>query len=243
MSDAFPPHLYPFRPAEHDGVMIGAAYVPARSLAEVDTCLAVEGVAPLEQRTPVLAVGSNASPSRMLWKLEQAGASTVLPFLQVRATDLTVGFSAHVSRAGYVAAAPAPAPGETTTLWCSWLDAGQLECLDATEPTYRRVDAPGSATTVPGCVPVTGAQLYVSRRGLVTDPRTGDVLPLTTQADLHEVLRPLLPALPCGDAPDVCALLAEDAELRQSMTDGLQELLRARPGSADRLVAAGKETR
>ena len=97
------------------------------------------GAAPLAERTLVVAVGSNASPDVMRCKFARAGVDATVPFVRVRLGGIAVGHSAHVSLAGYVAAAPYHAPGATATFTASLLDDDQLECLDETERTYTRL--------------------------------------------------------------------------------------------------------
>ncbi|MDI3417207.1 hypothetical protein [Streptomyces luteolus] len=121
----------------------------------------------LDRRHPVLAVGSNACPAQVAYKLARRSLSTDVPMVPVRVRGIGIGCSAHVGRAGYVAAAPYPDPDSTLTLVLSWLDDAQLAAVDATElPNYRRrwldeshVDAGGP-----------GAWIYTGERGVLAGP-------------------------------------------------------------------------
>lgn len=94
----------------------------------------------LSGRVPVAAVGSNASPTVLRAKLG-ALLRTGLPVARATVRYLGIGHSAHVSTRGYVAAAPFRRAG-AAPVTVAWLDAAQLEAMDATEPNYRRVRLP-----------------------------------------------------------------------------------------------------
>ncbi|MDI3404495.1 hypothetical protein [Streptomyces cavernicola] len=124
----------------------------------------------LERRHPVLAVGSNACPAQVAYKLRQRSLGSDVPMIPVPVRGIGVGCSAHVGRAGYVAAAPYPDPDRSRTLVLSWLDDAQLAAVDDTElPNYRRrwLDE----TYVMG----SGAWIYTGERGVLAGP---DGLPL-----------------------------------------------------------------
>ncbi|WP_329214063.1 hypothetical protein OG352_03100 [Streptomyces sp. NBC_01485] len=93
-------------------------------------------------RTPVVAVGSNASPAQLRHKMAEFGITSPVPMVRARVTGIDVGVSAHVSRLGYVSASPVNAPAVTRELFVIWLDAEQLAVVDATEPNYDRVLLP-----------------------------------------------------------------------------------------------------
>jgi len=153
-------------------------------------------------RSPVLASGSNASPDVLRDKLGPrlgGGADHQVPLTPVTVPGLGVGHSAHVSRPGYVAAAPYRArdagapPGATYAL--AWFTPTQLERLDETEPQYRRAllpdDLPVRTRSTGQLVP--GAQLYISRHGLLAED--GVPLPLRSQQEVFDWLRGRLPCL------------------------------------------------
>lgn len=93
-------------------------------------------------RTPVVAVGSNASPAQLRHKTAEFGVTSPIPMVRARVTGIDIGVSAHVSRLGYVSASPVHAPAVTRELFVIWLDAEQLAMVDATEPNYDRVLLP-----------------------------------------------------------------------------------------------------
>ncbi len=148
-------------------------------------------LAVLAGRTPVVAVGSNASPHVLVGKL--AGLlETGLPTAPALVDDLVIGHSAHVSARGYIAAAPDLFPGALSDLVVGWFDAAQLARLDETEPNYRRVALPSSCRLGDGSA-VVGVQLYVSIHGLLADE--GEVLPLRPQGAVLAWLTEHLPEL------------------------------------------------
>ncbi len=159
--------------------------------------------------TPVVAVGSNASPQVLIDKLGPVLGDS-LPeqiVLQVYAVPgLRVGHSAHVSAGGYVAAAPfliapflanrdhplsTPATAtEAPAYSVGWFNPRHLAALDATEPHYRRILLPAAVAPVPG------AQVYVSRHGVIGE--SGRALTLRGQRDIYGWLRARLPCLQEG---------------------------------------------
>lgn len=146
--------------------------------------------ATLAGRTPVLAVGSNASPEVLRAKLGGLLA-TGLPVAPAVAEDLTVGHYAQVSTRGFIAAAPATAPGVHSDLSLGWFDPDQLARLDETEPNYRREVLPSACTWTGGRID--GVRVYVSEHGLLADE--GEVLPLLPQAEVLAWLAERLPHL------------------------------------------------
>jgi len=131
-------------------------------------------------RTPVAAVGSNASPAVLARKLSPLATGTV-PLELRRLTGVRIGHSAHVSAGGYIPAAPCVGEGSLRVV-VGWFEADQLALLDASEPNYvrRRLDAELDG--------------YVSRWGVVAIE--GRIVELTSQQELLQRLRP--PALSDG---------------------------------------------
>lgn len=135
-------------------------------------------------RTPVLAVGSNASPGQLRHKMAEFGITSPIPMVLGRVTGLHVGVSAHVSRMGYVSASPFQAPGAVRELFVLWLDARQLAVVDASEGVplpdgnYGRALLPWPAVRVelPDGTTLPGVHAYVNRHGVLHDgtgaPRT-----------------------------------------------------------------------
>lgn len=143
----------------------------------IDEALAALGSAPLAQRTPLVAVGSNASPGQLRRKFERAGIPAVVPLVWARVTGVQVAHSAHVSAPGYVPAAPVASPGTTARCLMVWVDPVQLACLDATEVSnYRRVPMPEDLEVtleLPDHPRPQGCAMYLTRRGVLTASALG----------------------------------------------------------------------
>ncbi|WP_312866286.1 hypothetical protein [Streptomyces boluensis] len=173
------PLTYPGRPVPWPALLVGERLLRVEPGPGPLGALRVEGggrldgyVDDLDRRHPVLAVGSNASPAQVAYKLARDRLSGVVPMLPVTVRGIGVGCSAHVGRAGYVAAAPYPDPEATRTLVLSWLDDAQLAAVDATEvPNYRRrlLSAAALGLAPPGLAPA-GAWLYTGERGVLVGP-------------------------------------------------------------------------
>lgn len=195
---------------------------PAGADQPLDDFLSGQGVAPFVQRTPVLSVGSNASPAQIRRKMANAGLRPVVPITGVKVHGMTVGVSAHVSRPGYVPATPVSDPAAVSDMWVLWLDPEALSALDATEPNYDRVRL-SSCYAVhlrPG-QPVPGCSVYVSRHGHLVN-HAGEPRTLTDQATLITGLLTEVPALVrlAGTTPAQWVRRARDDRVR----DGIRAL-------------------
>jgi hypothetical protein len=148
----------------------------------------------LADRHPILAVGSNGSPAQLRRKLT-GHADALLPMTYTTVHGLVSGVSAHVSRPGYVPAAPVRVAGATGSLVVLWPDDRQLAVIDATEPNYHRLPLPGTVTvSLDGAAPLGGCGLYAGRHGCLAD-RHGRPFRLTGQAELVTGLLADLPEL------------------------------------------------
>ncbi|SNX56542.1 hypothetical protein SAMN06272735_0994 [Streptomyces sp. TLI_55] len=153
-----------------------------------------------EDRVPVLAVGSNASPAQLRHKMAEHGIVAPIPMVRTRVTGLDIGVSAHVSRLGYVSASPVEAPGAVRELYVIWLDAEQLAVVDASEGAhlaagnYRRawLPAPEVRCELADGSALPGAYVYVNTHGVLHD---GTGAPRS-----HPGQRPLLTELLVGSA-------------------------------------------
>ncbi|MET9367322.1 hypothetical protein [Streptomyces griseoflavus] len=204
------PLLYPGAWPRESGMLDGDRLVPLERLV-------------FEDRTPVLAVGSNACPGQLRHKMAESGLVTPLPMVRTRVTGVGIGVSAHVSRMGYVSHSPVAAPGRTRELFVLWLDARQLAVVDASEGVprpdgnFRRVwlPAPGVRIELADGSALPGAYAYVNRHGVLHDgtgvPRAhpGQRALLTDLLDNVPGLRGLFGASP----EEFCARARADREL------------------------------
>lgn len=141
------------------------------------------GLDSMDARVPVLAVGSNASPSQLVYKFRNAGASASIPTIRTSIDGFAVGFVPTVTSFGYIPSTFFPAPGMRTNLFLQFFDRNQLDVMDESEGLsekstghlglgtpntlgYERIwiDAPIS---MDGGETLCGAYAYVGRRGLL----------------------------------------------------------------------------
>lgn len=205
----------------------GGAEGPSEQLEEalidtsaIEQALAAEGVAPLAERTLVVAVGSNQTPQTIARKYHRSGRRipVTTPFVRCTVRDLAVGHVAHTAAPGYVPAAPYRAVGERMELVATWFDDEQLAVVDETEPNYDRLrlraeDAPVTLAT--GERPA-HVDVYASRWGVIA--RDGRPIPLRhRQQEIFDELVGLTGStLTHGDAAGVCtALAAAPSALRE----------------------------
>ncbi len=173
----------------------------------------------------MLGVGSNRSDVVLGAKFAELGVSCVLALTPVRVGNLGVGHSAHISRRGYLAAAPIRDPGGWVDLTMGWLDEAQLDALDRTEPNYERVELSTRDHPLIGF----GADrpvwwVYRSRWGLLA-ASPGRYLPLASQPEVQRLMsgmRGLADLWPPGDPQTVIETLADPA-----LRDHIREALRA----------------
>lgn len=208
------PLRYPWTPPTTSGLMNGDDFLPARFVTGrhfgprrfgqrqqrsgdapifswLDDVLIEANAAPLDSRLPVVAIGSNSSLDVLRRKFANHSqpVSKILPLVRGQLHNVGVGHSAHVSKPGYIAAAPYFRMGECTAVWVSWLDERQLAALDETEPNYRRIQLSRGACPL---VLETGARpgtfsLFTSRWGVLTDGN-GVKLPFLDQQALFRRL-------------------------------------------------------
>ncbi|MFH0179718.1 hypothetical protein [Streptomyces cacaoi] len=173
-------------------------------------------------RTPVVAVGSNASPAQLRHKMAELGVTSPIPMVKARVTGIDIGVSAHVSRVGYVSASPVDAPAVTRELFVIWLDPEQLALIDATEPNYDRVllPAPGFRVELENGEALLDAFAYVNHHGVLHD---GDGVPRShpgQRALITELLAqsPALRQLFGANPEEFCTRARADARLCEQGT-------------------------
>ncbi|WP_369262230.1 hypothetical protein [Streptomyces sp. R35] len=173
----------------------------------LDAALERLGQASVGDRYPVVSVGSNAAPGQVSHKFDRIGVPDEMPMIPVRVRGIKVGLSAHISPAGYVAAAPYMDPAAETPLVVTWLDAAQLKVVDDTEfPGYRRALLPGDVfpMTMPSGERLGAAYIYFSAYGVLADPNGS---PRAGGGDQATLLRELL-----ADSTALRELLGPDPE-------------------------------
>lgn len=171
---------YPYDPIDRPGLLTADGFVPGAPVAP--GAAAVPGVG-----EALLAVGSNACAEVLVGKL--TGLLGSLPAAPCTVADLAIGHGAHVSRPGFLAAAPFRRAGARTDAVVLWPTAEQLSALDTTEPSYDRVWL--SAERYPlwvGTVRPTGCWVYATRFGLLTNPAR-QPLSLRSQVEVYQSLR------------------------------------------------------
>ncbi|TMR90589.1 hypothetical protein [Nonomuraea basaltis] len=234
------PLTYPGRIPATSGVLFDDTYIPLRPVdnsppdewraagGTLKALLARGGFPPLEERHVVVAVGSNAAPSQLLRKFLDHEVRPVVPMTLADVRDVAPGVSAHVSRWGYVPAAPIETPGETSRLFALWLDEQQLAALDLTEPNYHRRPLRHPITLESG-VRRPPAFAYMGRHGCLAG-RDGRPRRLTPQRALIQDLLDGSAELRrlCGDTPDDFAGNVQDDVVREAVYRLLQNGHRAR---------------
>ncbi len=227
------PLTYPGRVPAGSGVLMDDAYVPLRveggeqdrwraDGVSLGALLAREGAEPMCGRHRVVAVGSNAAPGQLRAKFRDHGVRPLVPMTAADVTGVVPGVSAHVSRWGYVPAAPIAAPGETAGLFVLWLDEEQLAALDLTEPNYVRRPLAARVVVAAGA-PLTGVFVYEGRHGCVADGH-GRPRRLTSQRALVQSLLEASPSLRhvCGDTPEDFVANVRDDTVRAEASRILQ---------------------
>jgi hypothetical protein len=184
------PASYPGTPVTVSCLVTGADVHPLTASGDVgdwrlgpdrlDDVLRALGGTPMAGRRPVLAVGSNASPSQLWHKFARRGPEFAVPVCAVQVRGLAVGHSAHVSPAGYIPYAPYADGGRTLRGMLLWPDGAQLARLDETERNYDRVSLASAdyRLRLESGADLAGYFVYRSVHGVVAG------LPATTQVDV-----------------------------------------------------------
>jgi hypothetical protein len=129
------------------------------------------GAAAMDQRHPVLAIGSNASPAQLHDKFGDDAKSAAVPLTTVTVHGIDIAHSAHVSKAGYIPYAPIARPNAALRLFVTWLDDDQLSVINASERNYALVELQrdAAAATLTSGEAVQGLALYRSRWGVLRE--------------------------------------------------------------------------
>jgi hypothetical protein len=178
----------------------------------LDDLLRRSDATPTDDRVPVLAVGSNASPAQIRHKYAVDGTSMLTPLVKARVDGLGVGLAPAVAGGGYVPATPIVGPGLSSELFVHWLDAAQLVQLDLTEIRYHRIllrpgdpAKGGVRVTLPSGEELGACYVYASAGGHLTVASGNDrPLELTDQRIVLETLLAAAPRLRelAGETPE-----------------------------------------
>lgn len=116
-----------------------------------------------EERTPMLAYGSNASPEVLARKL----ALSDQPVLVVPAwlDDFDVVYSAHISPYGAIPATLQRSRGTKARVHVVYMTSAQVGLVSATEPNYEAATIEGAVCRVDGGATVVDPSAYLSRHG------------------------------------------------------------------------------
>ncbi len=215
---------YPLAPVAGPRLLVDdlAHTLRLRRLRTLVRLLEEHRAAPLADRTPVLAVGSNAASEVLAHKLRRHGAPAVVPLLTGVVRNLAVAHTAYVSHGGYVPATPSHRTGVRTPVVLQLLDDQQLGAVDATEPGYDRVElgARRYPLLVVGGFRPTRFHVYAAHAGVLDLPGHGRRF--LTQAEVLGALQEAgLPHTGSGEPAAVAARLAGSAARRHDVRGAL----------------------
>lgn len=182
------------------------------SLDEVLSSLNSPGI---DDRVPVLAIGSNACGAQMRHKADAEDFPLVVPMVRAQVTGLVTCYAPYVSSLGYVPATVAPSPGASEEIFVQFLDAAQLDALDATEVGYQRAllgPDEGVTITLPSGEELPAVHVYVAEGGHLVDADAP--IPLGDQAEILDFVRGRSEALSdlLGDSAAEASRRARDAD-------------------------------
>lgn len=199
------PLSYPGALPGDDGVLVDGCYLPLRHAParqvgnwlveiddkriELDVLLEKQGRPITGDRFPVVSVGSNAAPAQLHVKFMRKGVRPLVPMVNAKVFGMAAGVSAHVSRAGYIPGTGVLLSDGVAPLFVAWLDADELQVIDASEPNYCRVLLDGSIYPIvlPSGERLGACSLYVSKWGCLVG-RDGNPRPLSSQSELLATL-------------------------------------------------------
>ena len=190
-----PPHSYlfvngvaheivePGRDPVHDGrLRDGEGVVPA---AELLRRLDIAGAAGLDDRVPVIAHGSNASPEQLARKFADFEGDVVIPVIKAWLDDHDVVYATHLTRYGAIPATLERSPGPSVELAVTFLSAPQLALMHdpeiaAVNYVYGRLD--GIRLALDGLGRGAGHELLVGQLLLLAGDETGHLVALALVA-------------------------------------------------------------
>ena len=141
-----------------------------------------EGVAGFDSdlcagRTPVLAIGSNQSPSRLAQKFG-GDAAHVIPVQRALLEDFDVVYSAHIASYGAVPAMLQVSAGSKVEVAVTWLNDEQLGIMHESETSaanYGLAMLTGVTLTLHGGGQAERVHVYVSSRGHLSEADGGAI--------------------------------------------------------------------
>jgi hypothetical protein len=229
----------------------------------LDERLAELGAVAMDAREPVLAYGSNRSPAQLRHKFAADGldgADLVVPVLTGRIDGVSVVHAAAVAWYGAVPAALTPDPDASTEVAVTFLDAVQLEVVDASERGHDRVELDGVAHPLvldpdagigagDAAAALSGCRCYWSPRPVLTvdgEPArlaavgsAGSAFGARSQAEVQQLLLRVWAAagLPFASVPAFVAAVRADEDLRARVRAALDALV-DQPVGADGAIGA-----
>ena len=219
------PEGYPGRLSEGNYLLLGDTVLSLPPGASIDEWLERADATPMQRRSAVLALGSNASPPQLMRKFARV-ADLAIPVLRAWALGIRPAFSAHINPAGYIPAAARLAVERTQRyrVWLTFLDDDQLAIMDLTEPSYDRVVLShadgGPVVELDSGECLTACALYRTKRR-VLDLEASDDQGLICQ----QVLRQLITARCLAEFGAAPALFASAELLRSAASVLMADLV------------------
>ena len=209
---------YPFDPPTESYVFQGGRARPMDRNLDID------------DRMPVIASGSNASPTRLAEKFGHDG-DTVIPVETATLSGHVAAYSAHVARYGSIAATLHPQTDAEAAVHVTWLTPEQCERMHETEAiglNYGFYRLKGLTLQTGTGRTLDNAYAYISLRGTlhVADrPATLDRWPQPAIVDhFRQKLAPTL------SLEAFVGRLLEDPDYRRTATEALAVYARLFPG-------------
>jgi hypothetical protein len=116
-----------------------------------------------EQRTPVLAYGSNSAPEVLSRKLALSDQPVLVEPARLGGFDVV--YSSHISPYGAVPATLQRSPGTEVRVHVIYMTSAQIGLISATEPNYEQTALEAIDCRLEGAGTVNELAAYVSRHG------------------------------------------------------------------------------
>jgi hypothetical protein len=152
-----------------------------------------------DERTAMLAYGSNAAPEVLARKLALSDQPVLV--LPAWLEDFDVVYSAHISPYGAVPATLQRSPGTRVRVHLVYMTSAQVGLVSATEPNYESAQLDGAVCRLDEGETIVGPAAYLSRHGCLLSDETevalsaveaeGRLLPARSEGEMLERLRAL----------------------------------------------------